>query len=247
MTLPLPDFDLAPLEGLDPKSLVRGDQDRVGELMLGLALAFDDLKDIAYLVHQKSTLIEQARADTLARYGQFSGMQKHLARWLCGMAHEILELLSKSKSAVESPEFQALIKPLLKEYRDDWQILWDAARGVDAPQKTDRLGYVLKRARNNLAFHYAPRALRDGYRAHFSSGKPHSEQAVISLGDNMEATRFYYADAAAEAYLEDVLGMSGEQWTELARRLNRVLYALLRQFIDARAPGRSPYPPSVPR
>jgi hypothetical protein len=57
----------------------------------------------------------------------------------------------------------------------------------------------------------------------------------------MEETRFYYADAAALAYLRDVHGMTGEQWTEIARELNLTLYALLRQFIDTRAANRRPY------
>lgn len=243
MSLPLPDFELAPPEAIDPQALIRDAKDDVGALMLGLALAYNDLKDVDYVVYQLSQLVSKAQADTVARQGQFGGMQHHAARVLCGIAHEILNLLSKSRGVIESKEFQSYLAPLNASYKGDWQRIWDAARVVDLPDPQDKLSHLLMVARNTLAFHYGAKALRQGYSAHFGSTREHATKAVISVGDSMEGTRFYFADAAATTYVQDVLRMDYKQLRAVCQRLNRVLYVVLRQFVDARAPVREPYNP----
>jgi hypothetical protein len=72
----------------------------------------------------------------------------------------------------------------------------------------------------------------------------HTEDSSVS-SDTAEETRFYYADAAAVARLKFVTGLESEVLThrgsDLGNRVNRVLYALVVQFLDARSPKRTAY------
>jgi hypothetical protein len=217
---------------------VHDDKDLVGMLMLGLALAFNDLKDVEYLVYQISKLLPQATTAALAPRGQLAGMQAHLARTLCGIAHEVIELLKRNREAIEATEFQRYLKRLSREYKQSWKLLWNAAREHSAPKSRDPLVRALFFARNKVAYHYAEKDLRAAYTEHFRSA---DDKPAASLGETMEQTRFYYADAAALAYLREIRGMTPEQWISFAKDLNQVLYALLHQFIDFRAPTRQPY------
>jgi len=70
---------------------------------------------------------------------------------------------------------------------------------------------VLLLIRNNAAFHhYQPKELANGYRAWFKNA-PTAEHghAYVSQGPHMDATRFYYADAAALQVLQISTTRSG--------------------------------------
>ena len=143
--------------------------------------------------------------------------------------------------AVETPEFQSFVQRLSTEYKQGWTALWNAARERSAPKSSDPLWKALFFARNHVAFHYAEKMLREAYTGHFRIA---SDKPAVSLGESMEQTRFYYADAAAAGYLHEVQGLTSEQWVGVAKQLNKVLYALLHQFVDARARKHEPYTPS---
>ena len=53
--------------------------------------------------------------------------------------------------------------------------------------------------RNKIGYHYDAKELARGYKAAFGQSKP----PYLSRGSSMKSTRFYFADAAAEAYMLD--------------------------------------------
>ena len=249
MPLPLPNFKLAELKGIKPFELVRDNQDRVGALMLALSLAYNDLKDAEYCATCMQDLKPWAESDTLARWGQYAGMKHHVARAMSGIAHQILSLLFASRRGVNEPEFQHYLARLNAEYRADWEVVWSAARQADdKPKRSDALSRVLREARNSLAFHYDVNRLTRGYREFFTSGEAHSTHAVVAIGDSLETTRFYFADPAATAGVAIATAMDTERFieelNEACDRLHKVLWALIRQWIDARASAQEEYPPS---
>ena len=60
---------------------------------------------------------------------------------------------------------------------------------------------AVMKIRNSIAYHYyQPKKLVQGYKKHFleSPRSEHNALAYSSFGKNMEESRFYFADAAAE-------------------------------------------------
>jgi hypothetical protein len=212
MPLPLPDFNLAPLQAIQPNTLLQSKADKVGTLMLALAAAYNDLKGADYCVYQLARMRAQAQADTLERRGQFAGMGQQVLRTIIGIMHEILVELNESRNEVATGEFQGYVTHLNAEYKADWQRVWDVATSADrVANRRDALSQILLKARN-LSFHYSRNALAAGYAEHFaaSAAATLSDRALVSIGASMEETLFYYADAAAVAGLTVVTGVSGE-------------------------------------
>ena len=72
---------------------------------------------------------------------------------------------------------------------------------------------VLAMVRSNAAFHYyQPKMLAEAYRAFFFTDptSANNEAAYVSVGNDMDATRFYYADAAAQRCMQ----LAGEKQGE---------------------------------
>ena len=66
----------------------------------------------------------------------------------------------------------------------------------------------------------------------------HNESALASLGDNLETTRFYMADAAAGATLTDMTLDARdclEQTTKLVDILNLLFRTIIQTFFEIRA------------
>jgi hypothetical protein len=80
-----------------------------------------------------------------------------------------------------------------------------------------------------------------GYQEHFFAQPttPKTEAALYSLGGNMEGTRFYFADAAADAAMKRQAREAGEDdlikhFDELTKKLNFSIYSLVKAFITGR-------------
>lgn len=109
---------------------------------------------------------------------------------------------------------------------------------------------VLAHIRNNAAFHYYnPAELTEGYFAHFArTDSPAYTSAWWSVGKTMGESRFFYADAAAEALVQRAARRPNQEWDkelgELADKVNHALRFLVERFVDERrkTDGRWPRP-----
>jgi hypothetical protein len=168
----------------------------VCDLVLALALAFNDFKDIV-LSQQFIQMILPASAEPSKELGQAGGLSEHLFRLILALIQELVELIARSKSAVEHPVFLKVIRALHPEARAGWKALTALNGGPKSVNSVARLAHS---GRNKVASHYDAKAISAGYRAAFvGSGRV----PYISRGPSMAATRFYFADAAAQQYLRD--------------------------------------------
>jgi hypothetical protein len=129
------------------------------------------------------------------------GLLLQVARFMAGVVHELMvELNEDQTKAIDSPEFQRILRDLTSQARDSWRTLLGVARGdTKASSNADSYSKMLVFVRNTVAFHYSDKILARGYREHFSdASRPHSSRALFSDGRAMEDTRFFFADAAAE-------------------------------------------------
>ncbi|HEX2875256.1 MAG TPA: hypothetical protein VHP33_28590, partial [Polyangiaceae bacterium] len=194
----LPEFELAPLQSIDPARVVsRSDATRFEMFMLALALFYNDWKGLAWF---KSAILKPQPPPTeiTAYGGQVAGLSIQFSRLQIGALHEFMKLLQEEREVVEGREVTNLVALIPKDSRDAWKSLVSIALGKG--RQREPLAIALERIRNGLAFHYyQPKALTKGFQRSFFelNGRLGSEAAYYSSGESLEQTRFYYADAAA--------------------------------------------------
>ena len=214
----LPDFDLAAPLGFDPAAFDM--RLPLARFILLLAAVFNDLKSAWYLV-ERLRAVEPIAAYSLASKGQVAGMSLQNVRLIAGVLHELMVVIEKHRDLVESSDFKALMRKLTGSPRIAWNQVQHIAFAQDrAPNVSGADSLLLIKIRNNLAFHYGVKMLPSAYRVTFADrAKPFRSHAVISDGDSMEGTRFYFADAAMEEGLRSATGLSID---DLSRRISRI-------------------------
>jgi hypothetical protein len=229
---------LAALETFDPAAF-RGDAtvpQQVCNFILALALIHNDCKDVMYSM----VLLEHSKPasppDRTRDWGAFFGMRNHIFRVMVGILHELFGLIQQSQDVLEHPYVAHLVRQLPPKAREAWQTVVDV--GLGATPKSD-FGKTLLLVRNKVAFHYDPKAIYQGYEHHFFGPRKSDDRAFISRGLSVQESRFYFADAAAEDYLNVV---TAEQYlekvyaaiAEFLRPLNHSLMELVDRFIQRR-------------
>jgi hypothetical protein len=208
----LPDFELAVAEKFDPAVFLSGDGS-VHQFVLMLALIFNDLKSLHWFAHQteRGNGNKTGAVDDLYQ-AQVNGVRDWINRQMISALNELLVLVSKSDDVIESPEFQKCLEACPPNARARWSSIAGAAEKQQSQAKSS-LGRFLRFVRNNVGYHYEhTELLRKGYQKHFVEFRPLgvSEFAYASLGNTLETTRFFFADAASQALMRRVLDPTGE-------------------------------------
>lgn len=97
---------------------------------------------------------------------------------------------------MQHPVFLKVLKQVNKEARDSWQQQVNVATGTGEEEEFMR--FVFMMIRNKVAFHYADlKPLNQSFVARFCSGSDFGKNSLpmLSVGDNVSKTRFYFADA----------------------------------------------------
>lgn len=201
---------------------------------LALAEIHNDLKDV---VLGQALLAEVPAPDPTipsTHRGQYGGLEAHLLRILIGIMHELLEVIRNHPTVVSGQLFKEVHRLCPKQGKGAWRAITDAAANE---LSTDPLNKALFLVRNKVSFHYDVKELLRGYRQAFSQtrfGVP-----MLSRGNSMQESRFYFADAASQAYLFELTGADGASpvfsWsTDLSSQVNHALHWLVLKFIEVR-------------
>jgi hypothetical protein len=227
-------FDLAPLESFPPEVFSR-QHDEVDAFILALALAFNDLKGIMWMFQQLTDAPPESRDKPNPYLGQWVGMRLQCSRFAISILNEVLRAISfaANDGVLGSPRFLAVLERLTPSARDAWEEL---AKLAQTAKSDDPVCALVVRVRNDLGYHYyQPKNLLRGYQAHFFGAEktPLNQSAFASLGDTMEGTRFYFADASAQASqaLLDPEEKLLEQVNRYLRETNAVLRAVVMSFL----------------
>ena len=233
------DWELAPKLDVAAHVLVKDDSDQVGHLFLGLALAFNDLKGLVLFERHLLALGRPGGADWGENAGQWRGIAVQIYRWIAGVLHEVMVLIEKHKMVLRSAEVKALVALLSPARSTKWTEFTDAALKTNGT-----VHILLLRIRNSTAFHYDAKSLRNGFKKQFlQDAKDQPTEAnrapQFSAGSDMDGTRFYYADAAAQQAMSAVGLLFGAPETdraviELAADFNDAVAPLLITFIRQR-------------
>jgi hypothetical protein len=237
---------LSELETFDPRAFVGGPDwpQALCDFVLALALVYNDLKDIIVAERMLSSVRPKDFETPTPELGQFVGLRSHLFRNLAGLLHEFTSLVQRSEALVKLPKFEALVKNLPAAAREAWFSVLAAA--AEKPS-SNPIAMLLVRARNKVAFHYDAEEIRRGYE-HYFLGQP-SHEPYVSRGSSMAVARFYFVDAAAEAYMRNLIDTAAAEEfltaaTPLLHQINHPLRELVTRFVNARGFGwRTPYIP----
>lgn len=230
--------DLGPLETFDPSAFL-ADEDTPQDLcdfVLALALAYNDLRDI-FLARILLAEVAPTDSKTPTPHAALSnGLGIALLRAQAGTLHELLKLVAEKQSQLSHPIFVKTLGKLHKVGRSAWNAVVTAANNKPAH---DPMTKALLFCRNKVAFHYDPKEIRRGYLLRFGSQSTNDPRPLLSRGFAMRNRRFYFADAAAEAYLvekgnDPAVDLFFRGGGKLLDNVNAALYLIVTTFVETR-------------
>lgn len=213
-------------------------KDPFDQTLLGLALAFNDLRDCMWVTQQVH--LGTSKEERLDGYdGTVRGMHLWVGRLTIGLLHEVLTALEERSELLTSDRARAIEEAAItNRARAEWQDLLRLALNPD-----DERRQFLLRVRNALSFHYhSPKVLARGFERHFRTATPgdYSQYLYASIGESIAGTRFLFADAAAQAASANTgaATMGTEDFARidaLAADVAKGLWGILVAYIGARA------------
>jgi hypothetical protein len=235
---------LEPLESFDASAFV-GSADvpqSVCDFVLALSLAYNDLRDI-FFARLLLSEVQPSEPELSPKLGHYRGLVIAIMRIQVGRVHELLKLIAESGQEIAHSSFTKVIKQLTAPGRSAWSALVSAAQETSLEDKTKESPLVraLRFVRNKVAFHYDTKKLRAGFNQAFvdptGQGVP-----LLSRGGSLQRSRFYFADAAVEAFIRekdtdaavnDFLRAKGD----FVDNINQVLYEIVVKFVTSRGFG----------
>lgn len=220
--LPLPDFDLAPLTAFRPEVLAPN-RNAADGFILSIAFGYNEIKDLIWLIQQLQRFPSSDR-DQDPRDGQVLGMRLNTTRQAIRILHEIIVAIEKAHKdrALDDLTLKEALAAVSGTTRRAWQDLLDIALGK-GDEATRQFALLV---RNTLAAHYDWKSLLRGYHQCFyeQPREPHGV-AYASIGNTMQQTRFFFADAAAQVAVREMwkreperLGPEVDAWLARAGR-----------------------------
>lgn len=241
----LPLEQLAPLNTFASKIFEDTDDatQEVCNFVLVLAIVFNDLKDLNWALHHLD-LGKPSENEIVTPYrGEHGGFRIHLIKLILSTLHELIALLKTKGSILEHDLMVKLIKKISKKDREHWQRLLALADDKTLTSDMDnRLKRILLMTRHNVAFHYQNlKCFGKSYKDRFINPNLSIKypDPYFSEGSNLLETRFYFADASVETFIEGLEQVGNkmamaEEISNFAQETGRTLCGLVIRFIYLR-------------
>ncbi len=233
-------WELSPKREIDTGLILQHDADQLGRFFVALSLAYNDLKGMVLFERYLLAKGRPAANDWSPYAGQWRGTHVQIHRFVAGILHEVMVLIAKNEIVVESADMRKIVAQLGPKARAAWQSLVDSALGTNGD--TSKL---LLRIRNNAGFHYDAKALGEGYQRQFrinaaAAPTEGNLKAQYSYGPDMDGTRFFYADAAAQQLMMMIGVQYGgtkadDEVVALAKEMNDAIAPLIESFLSCRS------------
>lgn len=239
-TVKLPGFDqLAPLATFDPEAFIDDDMQaqHVCNFVLSLALIYNDFKNLMWAFHYLSDG-KPENPDKISAYGgQYAAFKNHLLRLHFSVINELFQLIEDNANILAHPTLVETIRLLPKAAKECWQALVEVSTKKDTKNKF--IKDIFHRVRNKITYHSDVKEIAAGYRSFFYGSDGHPKmQAFISMGDGLSSTRFYFADAVVEGYLNLKIGTNKPELIKQSNKLftdvNVALNLIVKKFITVR-------------
>lgn len=233
--------ELADLRSFNPDVFLSDNKEdqEVCNFVLSLAIIYNDLKNLIW-VHHHLTKARPRAEEILTRYlGEFSGFHLYAHRLIISLFHELLVLIKNKQKSINHKLFQRCVEQIPKTARDSWQDLVSFANGKNSENFS---GNVYKAIRDKVTFHYSDTdGMNLGFRLRFTDKiNPISDKTpIVSLGSSTQASRFYFADALIQSFVEHKIACSlskdfKNEFDSLLKNTNTSLRFLVEHFIYVR-------------
>jgi hypothetical protein len=232
--------ELAPLQSFKPEIFISQDKSEqmVCNFILSLAIVSNDLKDLQWALHHLGNAKPEKNEKLTRYYGEHSGFSVHINKLLLSALHELIYSIQENKAVLENAIFKKTVKQIPKEFRKSWETVVATAFGEET--EIEGVRKTLLMIRNKVTFHYWDlKAINQGFVSRFidETQSIESRKPFVSLGRNPIETRFYFADALVQNYIEKEIKTS-DFWSKgsiLMGEINRALRFLVERFIIDRS------------
>lgn len=226
------------LKHIEPYRLIKKDKnDSVANFFLVLAVVYNDLKGIVLFEKLILDIYEQPLpTDISSHAGEHGGIFTQTRKIFISCLREFFTFLEENKEVLSSTEFKDILNKTNKDIQNRWNNIIDIAFNNESKNTSDFNKYLIQ-VRNNVTFHYnqSGKELRKAFCNFFYKREKieHNKLAYYSIGENMETTRFFYADAVVQEYLrsttnDNVKGFDPKYKTELSAIINDMNLTILR-------------------
>ncbi len=201
----LPNYNLAPLDQKKTNILTEAPPIESG-FIIALGTFFNDMKDFFWLYQ---TLVDNRpdNAHEISPHnGQFHGQVNFVLRMLTGIFWEFIELQRKNEKVFNLEAIQYAESRLTGDSKKYWGEMKRMAleEKNDLPDLEKRVLESLVIIRDSVSFHYY------GTKNHIQGFENYcnkqADKAAIysSLGDQLQTTRFYFADASTQFRINQI-------------------------------------------
>lgn len=228
-------------------------QNDLDDFVLQLSVVYNTFKNVLLLNQLFEDTYESPRAEADPHSAEFAGVIVFFHSLIIGYINEFFQLIPKYKSVIGSYKFQLYLLALDSKDCQRWRNLYHIASG--GPINGDVFARQLYDIRNNVSFHFnnsrkeLPSAFRNFF---FRRNKNYSNQnAAYSIGKSMADTRFYFADAILEEFMNNKFDPANknsapasiekcahEKLVFLVDEINHVLFAVICKHLENKNKGK---------
>jgi hypothetical protein len=231
---PKPHTTLGKLQDFAP-SILTGGPRSADSFVLLLALVYNDLRELLWIVDRVNAG-EPSKIDISTETGDWQGAIVWTKRVVTSSLNELLVAVKHATKIIESMDFERTIVGLSAAEQQAWRDIVDVA--LERRARASEIRTFFDRVRNRAGFHYDRAQLWNGYTRHFHELPPNqfNTRGYLSIGPTIAATRFYFADAAAQQAL-DLFDPKGDLWpmvNAVIRRVNLALRAIVAEHLRRR-------------
>lgn len=170
-----------------------------------LAVIYNDIKGLTLLEKLIVNTYRKAEPKEVSvQAGGLGGMFTQINKLFISNIHEFFDFLKENEKILLTSEFkEILLKISNKDIQNRWKDIINIALD-QVPESSDFTKHLIL-IRNNVAFHYnqSGKELKKSFCNYFYKREEFSRNdlAYYSIGETMEDTRFFYADAAVQEYI----------------------------------------------
>lgn len=193
-------------------------------LILGLAMAYNDAKDIIWMSQLLDDYSPEDKKAINEESGQWRAMNHFVTKSILANIHQTIVLLASNSGILNSLQFKELEKKLSGFQKEIWLDLKSVALNK---YQTSPLKKKLSAIRDKVVHHYDSKDLLSKIK---QSRDVYDGPGYVSIGRNMEQTRFYFADLTFDVYKKE-FGLSEKEINHLFRDVNSPIHFLIKQFL----------------
>ena len=196
------------LKHTEPYRLIKEEDDSVARFFLVLAVVFNDLKGLTLFDKLINNTYRKERLEEVSvQVGELGGIFTQINKLFISNIREFFDFLKENEKVLLTTEFKEVLLKTNKDIQNRWKDITDVAFGI-LPDSSEFTKYLIL-IRNNVAFHYnqSGKELKKSFCSYFYKKEKmgRNDLAYYSIGETMEDTRFFYADAAVQEYMGRIL------------------------------------------